>query len=376
MFRKQKNVFIKKQKQSKLTLLDLVGFRISLAVVIASLLIILVSVVEQSQKKEVICSQLNWQCLSQQVLYIIGLSNIEGFSILTAATLYILESWERKQRLIYEAWQVIDNAQVSFSTSYARIQALEDLNKYKVSLENIKFPGGADLSNINLAYANLINTRLSQTNLNNANLSNANLSKANLKDANLYGADLSGATLSRVDLRGTDLRNTNLNNTNLAGALYNQETKFSQDYPLANKQMYLIASNSNLKNADLSNADLNSTKLQNSVLDQANLKDADISFSQLASSSLINANLCGAKLIQANLQDTNFTNAILHHADFRNANLDNADFSYADFQNALFEKASITGTCFCKATNLEPEKIKTAIGWEKAIYDDEFRKKL
>jgi uncharacterized protein YjbI with pentapeptide repeats len=144
----------------------------------------------------------------------------EGFSILAAVLLFLMETPQRNKQAHYEAWKVID-ASHGLKTSYARFQALQDLNEDSVSLSGLNAPE-ADLKSINLAGADLRNAYLSGAdlsfaNLSNANLSHANLVEANLSNANLSNAHLTGANLSYADMIETDLQDTDFVGANLLG---------------------------------------------------------------------------------------------------------------------------------------------------------------
>jgi hypothetical protein len=53
-----------------------------------------------------------------------------------------MEAPDRKKRKHYEAWQVIDNAAAAtVPTSYARVNALQDLNNDGVTLQGLDVPG-------------------------------------------------------------------------------------------------------------------------------------------------------------------------------------------------------------------------------------------
>lgn len=162
------------------------------------------------------------------------LRNLEGISIFTAAVLYVLESGDRKKRKHYEAWQVIDAAK-GVETSYARIQALQDLNKDGVSL----------------AFTNLSDT----------NFSRANLRGANFRGANLRGANFSSAYLSRVNFRGADLRDANFSRANLRGS---------------------DLRGGDLEATDLSDANLSSANFKGANLCSANLSGADLKAAYLS----------------------------------------------------------------------------------------------
>ncbi|MGF1540291.1 MAG: pentapeptide repeat-containing protein [Pleurocapsa sp.] len=141
---------------------------------------------------------------------------LEGFSILVAVWLFFLEAPERDKQAHYEAWKTIDAAH-GLKTSYARCQALQDLNDDFVSLKGLNAPE-ADLRGINLAGADLSQAFLSGADLSNANLSNANLSNANLAEANLSNANLNNTNLTSANLAYADLIEANLQNADFVGA--------------------------------------------------------------------------------------------------------------------------------------------------------------
>lgn len=161
---------------------------------------------------------------------------IESVSVLVAVFIYFKDGPERQKRSHYEAWKVIDAA-YGRKNSYARIQALQDLNQDRLSLRGLDAPK-ADLREINLAKANLLGANLQRAdlldaifqkadlrgaNLQKANLQRANLQKADLRgakliDANLLGANLQSANLKAASLQGAKLRGANLQNANLLGA--------------------------------------------------------------------------------------------------------------------------------------------------------------
>lgn len=174
----------------------------------------------------------------------------ESIAIVAAVVFFFKEAPSRKAQKHYEAWQVIDHAAAAkVPTSYARIQALQDLNEDGVSLRGLNLPR-AHLQEINLQNAMLVNADLHDADLVRANLRAADLSRANLHGALLIDADLRGATLvdadlgsailGIADLRGADLMDANLMEANLIDA----------DLSKANLQ------GANLSSADLSNTDL------------------------------------------------------------------------------------------------------------------------
>jgi uncharacterized protein YjbI with pentapeptide repeats len=158
---------------------------------------------------------------------------------------------------------------------------------------------------------------LSRTNLRGADLIGANLFGAILNRANLIGANLNGA-----DLNGAYLYGANLNGANLDGA--------------------------DLNRANLNRADLNRANLNRAILYRANLNGADLN----------GANLYGAYLNGANLDGANLNRAYLD-----GANLNGADLNGANLYGAYLNGANLNG-----AVGLNPEQIKSACFWERAIH--------
>ncbi len=144
------------------------------------------------------------------------LNIVESFSILVAVFIFFLETPERDKKAHYEAWKVIDAAH-GLKTSYARFQALQDLNDDNVSLQGLNAPE-ADLRGINLSGANLSNAYLTGADLRFANLSNANLSNAHLVESNLSNANLSNAHLAGANLTYSHCIEANLSNSHLVAA--------------------------------------------------------------------------------------------------------------------------------------------------------------
>ncbi|MEL6494416.1 MAG: pentapeptide repeat-containing protein [Cyanobacteria bacterium J06623_7] len=144
------------------------------------------------------------------------LNIVEGFSILVAVWLFFLEAPEREKQAHYEAWKTIDSAH-GLRNSYARIQALQDLNSDRVPLRGFNAPE-ADLRGIDLSGADLSDAYLSGADLSNANLSHTNLSHANLVETKLNNANLSHSLLTGADISYTSLIEANLQEVDLVGA--------------------------------------------------------------------------------------------------------------------------------------------------------------
>jgi len=143
-------------------------------------------------------------------------------------------------------------------TDFQRSQ-LKHIKLNHVTLKGVNL-NYSNLIGAELKQANLSNSSLKMVNLNNANLEkailkevdfeNANLSQANITDAHLEGANFTAANLQFADLRdgyfvnvcfvGADLRNAKFQGANLAGASYNFQTHFNQDFEPSKWGMKLV----------------------------------------------------------------------------------------------------------------------------------------
>lgn len=289
----------------------LVIFRVLLAILFTYIVLLSLRGIEYAESSIVCSDGARVECLTKELLSIISIGNIEGFSILLVAVLYIVESRQRKRKTHYEAWQVIDAAS-GVETSYARFQAMQDLNRDGVSMRSIDVPGG-DLENINLQGADLELADLRGANLRNANLSSANLKdaqlgigenrkKTNLENANLQGANLQGADISGANLHNADLKRARLHNTVIVGngGKAVLDAKWEKVWLIVNQTKSIRS----LRKTDLSNADLSFVDFTGIDLRQANMQNCDLSYSNLSRSriadvNLLDANLTGTRLPRA-----------------------------------------------------------------------------
>ena len=93
--------------------------RVLFAITITLIIMLLVSLVEQYYEHKFICDlfifqSFNLQCVLEQLLNIIKLDNIEGFSILLGVCLYVVyfvkgREKSYKQEKISEAWEIINS---------------------------------------------------------------------------------------------------------------------------------------------------------------------------------------------------------------------------------------------------------------------------
>ncbi|MFB2921391.1 globin domain-containing protein [Aerosakkonema funiforme] len=189
------------------------------------------------------------------------LGSADAISVLLALILFIKEIPERRKQSHYQAWSIIDGAE-GVEVSYARLMALQDLNRDRVSLRGVKV-AGAKLENIDLSEAELTEADMSNADLDEANFTRANLNRANLSFASLTRVNFSRANMSFAKLKGARMAGSNFKNANLLGA-------------------------------DLSNALLTGVDLKGANLSAANLKDANLSGANLEDTTLTGANLEGA----------------------------------------------------------------------------------
>ena len=195
-------------------------YRIAIAIGGTTLLIAVILAIETVFGAPKTCqSTETW--LFCQIRESVLLNIVEGFSILVAVWLFFLETPERDKQAHYEAWKTIDSAH-GLRNSYARLQALQDLNSDRIPLRGFNAPE-ADLRGINLSGADLSNAYLSGADLSNANLSNANLSYANLAETrldnvNLNNSKLTGANISYASFIEAKLQNVDFVGANIIGA--------------------------------------------------------------------------------------------------------------------------------------------------------------
>lgn len=132
----------------------------------------------------------------------------------------------------------------------------------------------------------------------------------------------------------------------------------------------------NLSHADLSHADLRETDLIGADLRDADLIGAYFIRADLRDAKLSHAKLNHANLVGANLGKVNLFLADLIGADLSNANLKDANLSGADLSNANLKDVNLIGADLSNAIGLSPGQVQQAKRWEKAQYDQDFRKQL
>lgn len=146
-------------------------------------------------------------------------------------------------------------------------------------------------------------------------------SGSKLRGVDLQRTDLSHLNIQTIHLENVDLRHSNLSDTNLSRAiiintkfehsLYNDKTRFPEEFNPRKQRMYKIEPRANLEKANLLGRDLSGANLAKANLRNANLEGADFS----------SANLQGADLRGSNLNTVNFRNANLKNARLKGATL-------------------------------------------------------
>lgn len=183
---------------------------------------------------------------------------LESVSIITGIIIFLLSGARKaQQRSHYEAWLVLDIAEGK-ETSYARIQALTDLNSDNIPLVGLDAVG-ADLNKIQLENADLSR----------ATLVRSSFQRACLRSTRFWYCDLQGANFSLAGLEFTDFYFANLTDAQFDGA-YLKGAKFT-GATLCNTNF----SGSDLRNTCFENNDLQSTVFANANIHSADFRGAD-----------------------------------------------------------------------------------------------------
>jgi uncharacterized protein YjbI with pentapeptide repeats len=158
-------------------------------------------------------SRLAPDCLTSDYLDIISIGNVESFSIVAAAFVYLFEAGKRKEREHQEMVELLlAQKQAGATNSLGRIRALEDLSADGV------WQDGFDLQHTNLESLRIPFSRWRQAKFCGSLLRDADLHGVDLQGADFTNADLSGADLSAADLTGARFTRARLNQANLRGA--------------------------------------------------------------------------------------------------------------------------------------------------------------
>jgi len=182
-----------------------------------------------------------------------------------------------------------------------------------------------DLRDSRLVGVTFRRARLEGVDFSNARMEGVAMQEATFVNCTLSGAKFSEANLDGADLRGVQLSDVGLADTSLIGA--------------------------NLEGAKLTKTALSSAKMQRSILVGAQCDDLDayhVDFQEadLTGASLTKAKLCGGK--------------------FNGANLVSCDLSGAEVENC----------CFLGVSGLTASQVRSAEGWEFALFDEKMVMKL
>lgn len=298
------------------------------------------------------------------------LDSLSKLGLLVAVIAFLREipKWEERaeeeaKRRQFEYWKAIDAANVARNaspdgrfTSHALIIALENLAQESdsegnpIRIRNINLSGVNLEDGIKLTKADLVLSKFRYANLSKADFSQTTLRRATFARARLFGANFHGADFG-----------TNHKKATFKQALYDEETKFPKDFDPEEAGAYKIAPGVSLRKAVLKKALLWDANLKSADLKEANLERAIIDGSQLEEAILQKANLQRIQARQVNLKKASLIDADLREANLFEANLCEADIQGANFQNAEY---------------INVEQIKAAKNWERATYDDDFRKEL
>ena len=182
-------------------------------------------------------------CLTSDFLDIISIGNVESFSIVTAAIVYLLEAAKRKEKEHHEMLELLlAQRQAGASNSLGRLRALEMLSADGLWQDGFDL-GGANLEGLRIPFSRWRGANFSGTVLRNADchgadlveadFSRADLSGANFRDADLRGANFTGADLSQTDLRGARVDGAKFRGARLSRTLTDGAFPAQEDGPTA-----------------------------------------------------------------------------------------------------------------------------------------------
>ena len=199
-------------------------FRVLMAAVCSFALLSLVNRFENCHS-----SRLAPDCLTSDYLDIISIGNVESFSIVAAAFVYIFEAGKRKEREHHEMVDLLlAQRQAGTTNSLGRIRAIEDLSADGLWQDGFDLRG-ANLEGLRIPFSRWRGASFAATVLRDADLHGVDLQGADFTGADLSGADLSAADLSgarftraclnKADLRGAELAGAHFQDADLSGTL-------------------------------------------------------------------------------------------------------------------------------------------------------------
>jgi len=128
--------------------------------------------------------------------------------------------------------------------------------------------------------------------------------------------------------------------------------------------------NLNLSYMDLEGVEILGAKLSFVNFRYSNLRNSNFFRSDFFRANFYKANLAFSNLKSAYLRKVNLMHSSLKEAFLKKANLKGSYLRKSYLKDANIEDADLRGAIF------DPEEIKKAKNWDKAIYDDEMKKKL
>jgi uncharacterized protein YjbI with pentapeptide repeats len=128
--------------------------------------------------------------------------------------------------------------------------------------------------------------------------------------------------------------------------------------------------------AHLQDAWFSSAHVEGATFLGAHLERASFSNAHVSSAMFYRAHGEGASFIEAHAEGAMFIDSHLGNASFYKAYLNDASFRRAHVAGAGFERAHVSGAKFNSVNGLNAEQVRTAIGWEQAVYDDAFAAEL
>ncbi len=270
-------------------------------------------------------------------------------------------------------------------TTYIRFLNLGYLNLQNVNLINTDlswvYIKGSKLQNTLLTWANLresvienselIETSLAGSYLRKIKLIEVLLQKIDFRGSNLRKAKIQDVTFQDVvldwaTLKGAKLNNVTISNSSLKGVNFTEAEFKRVDFINSNLENIVFYNTTFADVKFLNGIKLTSSDFRNAKFLRVSLEKADLSKAILTKTLFINVNLKNAILEEADLSWANFEKEV----DLREANLRGANLTGVIFKDANLEGADLRGAIF------DPEEIKKAKNWDKAIYDDEMKRKI
>ncbi|HME12047.1 MAG TPA: pentapeptide repeat-containing protein [Candidatus Acidoferrum sp.] len=184
------------------------------------------------------------------------LGYLSNLGVLVAVIFYFAEAGERRRQRHFQMWQVMNTAQGK-GGSGGRIEALEELNRDRVSLVGVDV-SGAFLRGVKLPKAELLRANFSSVDARNGDFTEADFSFAEMQSGNFRngkfarailrdadcaegdfsGADFSGADLTRADFSNADLHDADLLDVQWKGIV---SVKMANIYGLKNAPAGFVA---------------------------------------------------------------------------------------------------------------------------------------